>query len=408
MVRATSGFVHATPRRDLEILDRVGGGDSFVAGLAYGLLDGHGPERRGRMGRRARRARDDDAGRHVDGDARRGRARSSAAPARASGADARVSASCRSAAHSSATSTASSPTRTRARPSTPRGTSAIRYFDTAPHYGLGLSERRLGAALADAPARRVRALDEGRPAARAASPPSTGWTTAGSSSRRRTAAGWDFSRDGIRRSLAESLERLGLDRVDIVYLHDPDDHWDEVRRRPASPRSPSCAPKASSAPIGAGMNQSAMLADLVRHADVDVLMLAGPLHAPRAGQPRRPPPALRGARRRRRRGRRLQQRAARAVRARRATRGTTTATRRRELVERARAIAAVCERHGTTLPAAAIAFPLAHPAVVSVCVGARSAEQIEQNAELFRRADPGRSVERAEGGGASARGRADE
>ena len=39
---------------------------------------------------------------------------------------------------------------------------------------------------------------------------------------------WDFSRDGIRRSLTESLERLGLDRVDIVYLHDPDEHWTEV------------------------------------------------------------------------------------------------------------------------------------------------------------------------------------
>ncbi len=55
-----------------------------------------------------------------------------------------------------------------------------------------------------------------------------------------------------------------------------------------------------------------------------------------------------------------------------------------QIVRRARAIAAVCERHGTTLPAAAIAFPLAHPAVLSVCVGARSAEQIEQNASLYR------------------------
>jgi D-threo-aldose 1-dehydrogenase len=54
-----------------------------------------------------------------------------------------------------------------------------------------------------------------------------------------------------------------------------------------------------------------------------------------------------------------------------------------DLVERARAIAGVCERHGTTLPAAAIAFPLAHPAVVSVCVGARSVEQIEANAALY-------------------------
>ena len=53
------------------------------------------------------------------------------------------------------------------------------------------------------------------------------------------------------------------------------------------------------------------------------------------------------------------------------------------LIARASAIAAVCERHGTTLPAAAIAFPLAHPAVLNVCVGARSAEQIRRNAALL-------------------------
>jgi D-threo-aldose 1-dehydrogenase len=54
-----------------------------------------------------------------------------------------------------------------------------------------------------------------------------------------------------------------------------------------------------------------------------------------------------------------------------------------ELVRRARAIATVCERHRTTLPAAALAFAAAHPAVVSVCVGARSASQIERNAALY-------------------------
>jgi D-threo-aldose 1-dehydrogenase len=58
----------------------------------------------------------------------------------------------------------------------------------------------------------------------------------------------------------------------------------------------------------------------------------------------------------------------------------------RKLVVRAREIARVCERHGTTLPAAALAFPLAHPAVVSVCVGARSAEQMRRNATLYREA----------------------
>ena len=54
-----------------------------------------------------------------------------------------------------------------------------------------------------------------------------------------------------------------------------------------------------------------------------------------------------------------------------------------ELLERARTIADVCDRHGTSLPAAAIAFPLAHPAVVSVCLGARSAEQVQTNVSLY-------------------------
>ena len=55
-----------------------------------------------------------------------------------------------------------------------------------------------------------------------------------------------------------------------------------------------------------------------------------------------------------------------------------------ELVDRVRANARVCRVYGTTLPAAAVAFPLAHPAVVSVCVGARSAEQMRRNAALHR------------------------
>lgn len=53
------------------------------------------------------------------------------------------------------------------------------------------------------------------------------------------------------------------------------------------------------------------------------------------------------------------------------------------MLYRARRIAELCERHGTTLPEAAIAFPLAHPAVVSVCVGARSPEQVRRNARLL-------------------------
>ena len=123
---------------------------------------------------------------------------------------------------------------------------------------------------------------------------------------------------------------------------------------------------------------------LVRHTDVDVLMLAGryTLLEQDALDDLLPLCEERGVARRR--GRCLQQRPARpAAPGRR--RGATTTARRRPRSSSGRARSpTICERHGTTLPAAAIAFPLAHPAVVSVCVGARSAEQIERNASLYR------------------------
>lgn len=131
------------------------------------------------------------------------------------------------------------------------------------------------------------------------------------------------------------------------------------------------------------MNSSAMLADLVRQTDLDVVMLAGrytlleqdalddllPVCCERrvavvaAGvfnsgllAQARPPDDAK----------------------------YNYADAPRALVGRAQAIARVCERHETTLPAAALAFPLAHPAVASVCVGARSAEQMRRNAALSR------------------------
>ncbi len=285
------------------------------------------------------------------------------------------------AARSSETSTARCLTTTRGATVDAAWDVGVRYFDTAPHYGLGLSERRLGAALAPRPrdayfvstkvgrlldaAEVVEGLDD------------AGFVVPATHRRR-----WDFSRDGIRRSLAESLERLGLDRVDIVYLHDPDDYWDDVLET-GLPALAELRAEGVVAAVGAGMNQAAMLADLVRHGDVDLLMLAGrytlleqdslddllPLCVQRgvgiiaagifnSGLLALPHPASNSK--------------------------YDYGDAPPELVARADAIAAVCERHGTSLPAAAIAFPLAHPAVVSVCVGVRSAEQMERNAALYR------------------------
>jgi D-threo-aldose 1-dehydrogenase len=98
---------------------------------------------------------------------------------------------------------------------------------------------------------------------------------------------WDFSRDGVLRSLEESLERLKLDRVDIIYLHDPDNHYRDALSH-AYPALEKLRGQGVVSAIGAGMNQAAMLADFARNTDMDLLMLAGlytllePLHLARA------------------------------------------------------------------------------------------------------------------------------
>jgi D-threo-aldose 1-dehydrogenase len=257
----------------------------------------------------------------------------------------------------------------------------ITYFDTAPHYGLGISERRLGRALRALPRNGfVISSKVGRilePAATGDGVDPEGFDVP--ATHRRV---WDFSRDGIRRSIDESLQRLGLDRLDVVYLHDPDEHLREVLES-GYPALDELRAEGAVAAIGAGMNDASLLAELVRQTDMDIVMLAGRYTLleqdsldelllcleRRVGvvasgvfnsgllASRRPPDDAR-----------YDYQAA-----------------PRALVERARAIAHICERHGTTLPAAAIAFPLAHPAVVSVCVGARSAEQVRRNVELYLR-----------------------
>ena len=256
----------------------------------------------------------------------------------------------------------------------------VRYFDTAPHYGLGLSERRLGSVLAgrDRDAY-VLSTKVGRllePVERPGSQDDDGFAVP--ATHRRV---WDFSRDGIRRSIAESLERLGLDRVDIAYLHDPDDHLDEALAS-GYPALDELRAEGLVGAIGAGMNHSRPLAQLVRHADLDVVMLAGrytlldqtslddvlPLCAERGVGVVAAGVFNSGLLARRRPSE---------------TARFDYAVAPPDRVARARAIAEVCERHGTTLPAAALAFPLGHPAVVSVCIGARTAAQVAENARLY-------------------------
>ncbi|MFB7243713.1 aldo/keto reductase [Streptomyces populi] len=257
-------------------------------------------------------------------------------------------------------------------------TSGIRYFDTAPHYGLGLSERRLGAALRGLPraeytvstkvGRLLEAVETGGDdLADGFAVPVT---------HRRV---WDFSADGVRRGLEASLERLGLDRVDVVYLHDPDDHAGQAFRE-GLPALAELRSQGVVRAIGVGMNRTRMLTRFVRETDVDVVLCAGRYTLLDQSALAELLPAAQ-------------------------ERGTSVviggafnsgllagpgpgatydyAAAPAELLDRALRIEGIAGRHGTTLRAAALAFPAAHPAVATVLAGARSAAEVRDCAEQF-------------------------
>jgi len=250
----------------------------------------------------------------------------------------------------------------------------VRYFDTAPHYGLGLSERRLGAALRDRPrdeyllSTKVGRIIEPNPDG-AGRLDDEGFAVPATLRRR-----WDFSRDGILRSIEESLGRLGLDRIDIAYLHDPDEHW-EAASTTGVAALVELRDQGVIRAIGAGMNQSAMLAEFVRRCDVDLMMCAGRYTLLEQGASDDLLPAA-------------IERGVGIVAAGVYNSGLLSRTTVPDdasydygaapaaVLSRARAIAAVCERHGVTLPEAAVQFPLRHPAVVSVVLGTRTADQL--------------------------------
>ena len=252
----------------------------------------------------------------------------------------------------------------------------IRYFDTAPHYGLGLSEGRLGEALRD------RSRDEvvvsskvGRllvpripPLAR----DDDMFDVPGDLTRRR-----DYSRDGVLRSLEATLRRTGLDRVDVLYIHDPDEHWREAAEE-AVPALVELREADVVGAIGVGMNQAAMLARFIRQTDVDVVMLAGRYTLSEQGAVDDLLPAALEQ------GRSVVAAAVfnSGLLAREEVPETATYDYEQaslDQLERARLLASICREHGTTLPAAAIHFPLRHPAVVSVVVGMRSPEEVHHN-----------------------------
>ncbi|MFE5581317.1 aldo/keto reductase [Kitasatospora sp. NPDC056531] len=195
---------------------------------------------------------------------------------------------------------------------------------------------------------------------------------------------WDFSAVGVRRSIEDSLERLGLDRIDVVYLHDPDDHAEQALTQ-AYPELARLRAEGMVGAIGVGMNQAELLARFIRETDLDAVLLAGryslldqrgltellPLAAERgvgvviggvfnSGLLADPRPG--------------------------ATFDYTTAP--EELLTRALDLKAVCEKHSVPLRAAALRFPFGHPAVASVLVGTRNASEVRDAAAMLRHRVP--------------------
>ena len=190
---------------------------------------------------------------------------------------------------------------------------------------------------------------------------------------------YDYSRDGVLTSIEESLARLGKDRLDLVYIHDPDNYVAEALAT-AFPALIELREQGVISAIGAGMNQTAALETFARETDPDVFLLAGRytlleqdalgtflplceqrgiavivggaynsglLADPSSGTHYNYLPAP------------------------------------QPLIERAQQLQAVCARHGVPLKAAAIQFPAAHPVVAAVLTGARRAAELNENCALF-------------------------
>lgn len=251
----------------------------------------------------------------------------------------------------------------------------IRYIDTAPHYGLGLSESRIGNAVAQWSGERpVISTKVGRllrpNAVQNGTDIANGFAVPDALVRVS-----DYSASGVRRSIEESLERLGVDRIDIALVHDPEDYMD-IAVRDAVPTLAALRDEGIVGAVGVGMNYSQPLARFVRECDVDVIMLAGRWTIiDRSGRSLLDECIRRNVS---------------VVVAGPFNSGilaTNTPSIKShfdyqpahiDIVTRAQSCATICKSFGVSLPQAALQFPLNHPAVISVVAGLRSATEVEQ------------------------------
>lgn len=256
-------------------------------------------------------------------------------------------------------------------------TGGIRAFDTAPHYGAGLSEIRLGAALRPYPREEYVVSTK---VGRLLEPDAEYTSTAGFAGRGGFRRVRDYTADGVRRSLEASLSRLGLDRIDIALIHDPDDYAEQAFGL-AYPALEDLRSQGCVGAIGAGMNQAGMLTRFVTDTDVDVVLVAGRYTLlDRSAAHELLPAAL--------------EHGVSVVAAGVFNSGILAAPGPRatydyepasgDLLARACQLEAVCARFGVPLRAAAARFPSRDPAVASVLIGARSAAEITDAIALWR------------------------
>ena len=270
--------------------------------------------------------------------------------------------------------------------------SGARYFDTAPHYGHGRSERRIGDALRPLPRDSyLLSTKVGRRLDPASNAPRDQY---GYVDTLPFAQRYDYTGEGARRSLDDSLQRLGLARVDIVYVHDIDrvTHGEAHPRRLADTLDgglPALAQLKANGTIGGyglGVNDVAICLDVLRYADLDFILLAGRYTLlDQSALAELLPECLRrgvaivlggpfnsgilatGAR---------------------PADGSAPyfnyASAPPAIIQRVAAIERVCTQFAVPLKAAALQFPRAHPAIVSVIPGARSLAEFDDNLRLVR------------------------
>ena len=258
----------------------------------------------------------------------------------------------------------------------------IKYIDTAPLYGHGLAEQRVRRAVAGRPREElVLSTKVGRLLREGAPPDESQYHEGEPFYRDVPSAGptWDFSENGVRTSVAESARRVGVEHFDMLLMHDPDDHYLEASTTGYQALD-ALRREGSVTAVGAGMNHTEIQTQLVRHCDLDAVLVAGrytlldqtamdellPTCVERdvsvviggvfnSGVLVDPSPGAR----------------------------FDYIPASDEVVARAQSIQKVCQRHGVPLAAAALQFPLAHPRVCSVLLGPRSIAELDTNLHLL-------------------------